>query len=117
MQRLAARDERGKYVLAELIEDGTVRMIYEDGEVRTLKAKKVVVRERLGLRRAALGLALVLQFPLVFLAEYLLGFAHGVPVTVASALSALLGVTLFKVERNGFEIEIETEDGKIKLVR
>ena len=115
-QRLAAKDERGRYVLADLMEDGSVRLIYEDGEVDTLRAKRVVVRERLSLKRAVLGLALLLQLPVVFSAEYLLGFVHGVPVTVASVLTALLGATLFKVERNGFEIEIVTDEGKIRLV-
>ena len=114
---LTARDEKGRYVLTELMEDGTVKMIYEDGEVRALKAKNVVIRERLGLKRVALGLALILQSPLVFSVEYIFDFVHGVPITVASILLALLGATLFKVERNGFEIEIETEDSKIKLVK
>ena len=115
-QRLAAKDERGRYVLAELMEDGSVRLIYEDGEVKTLRAKRVAVRERLSLKRAVLGLALLLQLPVVFSAEYLLGFVQGVPVTVASVLAALLGATLFKVERSGFEIEIVTDEGKIRLV-
>ena len=114
-QRLTVKDEKGRYVLVELRDDGTVRMIFEDGEEKLVKAEGVIIRQRFGLKRAILGLALTLQFPFVLLAQTVFNVPDKVIVTIASLLAALAGLTLFKLERKGFEVEILTENGKIKL--
>ena len=116
-QRLTAKDDKGRYVLVEFRDDGTVRMIFENGEEKIVKAEGVIIRQKFGLKRAMLSSALALQFPLVLLAEMLFDAPDKVIPTIVSLIIALVGLAMFKLERKGFEIEILAGNEKIKLAK